>query len=92
MNYLAAEQRCIRCHAGHDPASSLDFWFPAPALDYDPGFAEMTPKGNSWLFTSSSKLDKVGMHLNPVRGRYLFEHKGFLTFYVFFIKIYQKIH
>jgi len=26
MNYPAAEQRDIRCHAGPDPASSLDFW------------------------------------------------------------------
>ncbi len=29
MNYPAAEQRGIRCHAGLDPASSLDFWIPA---------------------------------------------------------------
>ncbi len=29
MNYPAAEQRGIRCHAGPDPASSLDFWIPA---------------------------------------------------------------
>ena len=29
MNYPAAELRGIRCHAGLDPASSLDFWIPA---------------------------------------------------------------
>ena len=29
MNYPAAEQRDTRCHAGPDPASSLDFWIPA---------------------------------------------------------------
>ncbi len=28
MNYPAAEQQGIRCHAGLDPASSLDFWIP----------------------------------------------------------------
>ena len=28
MNYPAAELRGIRCHAGLDPASSLDFWIP----------------------------------------------------------------
>jgi len=37
MNYPAAEQRGIRCHAGLDPASSLDFWIPA--------FAGMTTRG-----------------------------------------------
>ena len=29
MNNPAAEQRGIRCHAGPDPASSVDFWIPA---------------------------------------------------------------
>jgi hypothetical protein len=29
MNYPNAEQRDLRCHAGPDPASSLDFWIPA---------------------------------------------------------------
>jgi hypothetical protein len=36
MNYPAPEQRDIICHAGLDPASSLDFWIPA--------FAGMTPR------------------------------------------------
>jgi len=39
MNYPAAELRGIRCHAGLDPASSLDFWIPAavyPAFDAGP--------------------------------------------------------
>jgi len=31
MNYPAAEQRGIGCHAGLDPASSLAFWIPACA-------------------------------------------------------------
>jgi hypothetical protein len=29
MNNPAAEQRGIQCHAGPDPASSVDFWIPA---------------------------------------------------------------
>jgi hypothetical protein len=29
MNYPTTEQMGIRCHAGLDPASSLDFWIPA---------------------------------------------------------------
>jgi hypothetical protein len=29
MYYHAAELRGLRCHAGLDPASSLDFWIPA---------------------------------------------------------------
>jgi len=39
MNYPAAEQQGIRCHAGPDPASSLDFWIPA--------FAGMTTRGKA---------------------------------------------
>jgi len=35
----------------------------------------------------SNKLENMGMHLNPVRSRYHFEYKGFLTFCVFIIKI-----
>jgi len=29
MNYPSGEQQGIRCHAGLDPASSLDLWIPA---------------------------------------------------------------
>jgi hypothetical protein len=45
MNYPAAEQRGIRCHAGPDPASSLDFWIPALSSSRTPIRAGMTPHG-----------------------------------------------
>jgi hypothetical protein len=35
MDFPAAVLQFVRCHAGLDPASSLDFWIPA--------FAGMTP-------------------------------------------------
>ncbi len=64
MNYPAAEQRGIRCHAGlvadcsglisysqHDPASSLDFWIPTFILPWRISRNDDSPKPDMVLKT-----------------------------------------
>jgi hypothetical protein len=52
------KQRGIRCHAGHDPASSLNSWIPA--------FAGMTTRGKPRGI--KPKEIKEGLNLQPKGG------------------------